>query len=129
MEAAAKRLGFDISRKNWLERLRSESRAYPYTLERNEFCAALTPIRIHARMRALELIDGIMEEIEEIVEDHLSDFDEDLVELRARLEADPIALPVTAYIKQAIGRWRDDGNQSPNSHNRYRARHNLDRLL
>jgi hypothetical protein len=99
MEAAAKRLGYDVSRKNWLERLRSESRSYPYTLEESEFCAALTPIRIHARMRALELIDSIMEEIAKIEEDHL--IDKEVVELRARLAAAPIPVSVAVYIKQA----------------------------
>jgi hypothetical protein len=50
-------------------------------------------------MRALELIDSIMEEIAEIEEDHL--IDKEVVELRARLAAAPIPVSVAVYIKQA----------------------------
>jgi hypothetical protein len=98
-EAAARRLGFDVSRKDWLERLKSESGSYPYTRDEGECYAALMPAPILARLRALELIEDILDQIAEIEYD-ASDFDEEVAELRARLADNPIPVPVAVYIKQ-----------------------------
>jgi hypothetical protein len=99
VEAAAKQCGFDVSRKNWLKRLIDESKSYPFTQEEGECCATLLPPRIFARIRALELIEALME-VTAMSDVDADGIDEDLLELRTLVAADPISVPVAAYIKQ-----------------------------
>jgi hypothetical protein len=69
VKTAAEKLGYDVSRRNWTQSLREESSAYPFTLEGDDQeILEMLPKPSYARIRALELIDSLIEFLTNIEE-------------------------------------------------------------
>jgi hypothetical protein len=100
VKTAAEKLGYDVSRKNWTKSLREESSAYPFTLEGDDQeILEMLPKRSYARIRALELIDSLIEFLTDI-EEGLQKCDARITELRTQLATHPASIPVAANIRQ-----------------------------
>lgn len=100
LKTAAERLQFDISNKNWLKLVSAESFTYPCTLDGESWeFLKLLPEPALARIRALELIEGLEESVTDM-EEQVRNCDDLLTELRAELAADPAPMTISTYLKQ-----------------------------
>ena len=99
LKRAAMQLGFDTSKRNWLELAKEESDSYPFTLDDEEECSRFWPKRVRARVRCLELIGGFTELLAEL-ESSIQYCDDWFAELRSELALGPAPIPCGTYLKQ-----------------------------
>lgn len=107
IEAAGERLGFDVSRDDWIEQASEECSAYPLVVggdDDDEASAVMKimPERIRARIQALQQIEfltgDLLPQIE--FENIPREIDQAATYLRAALALDPAPIPVADYVKQ-----------------------------
>jgi hypothetical protein len=105
-EAAAEKLGFDTSRKDWMKIVHEESNSYSHTQAgiAEEFWRQI-PMSARVRIRALELI-GHVNDLAKDLECHIQETENWLAELRALLTAEPAQMPLLTLLERL-----DDGDQ------------------
>jgi hypothetical protein len=100
IEAAAEALGYDTSKPNWRKHIRGEGRLYPCTLaEDDQDLIHRLRKSARTRLRAIELIDSFSDLLPQL-EGAIEQCDEWRAELRDKLAAGPLPLPVSSNLEE-----------------------------